>query len=492
MKPVRNRLIASITLALLTTLSMLGTVAAQPVTHQYVVNVDYSLNTMWVEARFNRPVVSVTARSRDAGKFLTDVRSCDDNQQIRLRNRRMMLPEHGIDCLYYTVDLKRAAKENRSSKLLSKGNIIASPAYWMWRPELTNGTQIEVEFRLPENVRVSVPWQQATNSDSRYRLGASPESAYAPAVFGNFDYRLVEVPGAVLRVSLLNGSNKMDNDAIIDWIQATATDVSLAYGHFPNPSPQVVVVAVGDERKNSRSAVPFGRVIRDGGESVELFVDQTQPLDALLADWTATHEFSHLMLPYIDSGQRWISEGFAQYYQNVLLTRSGAYDELYAWQKLYEGYERGRQSRPELSPNEAAARGIRSSLMKVYWSGAALALMADVTLREQSAGEESLDTVMAKFQACCLPSDHVWSGKELFTKFDEFTTTPVFMPLYQRYADTAGFPDPLPVFTRLGMVMDDGKVRMKRNGELSAIRQSITATDLATASWRRQIAANQQ
>jgi len=50
------------------------------------------------------------------------------------------------------------------------------------------------------------------------------------------------------------------------------------------------------------------------------------------------------MLPYLDRRQRWISEGFSQYYQNVLLARSGAYDDLYAWQKLYEGYERGRKA----------------------------------------------------------------------------------------------------------------------------------------------------
>ena len=111
-----------------------GASNAQSITHHYTVTVDYSLSTLWVEARFSRPVVSVTARSRDAGKFLTDTRSCDDQQQIRMRNRRMMLPEHGISCLNYTVDLERAAKEQRNSRLLRAGNIIASPSLWLWRP----------------------------------------------------------------------------------------------------------------------------------------------------------------------------------------------------------------------------------------------------------------------------------------------------------------------------------------------------------------------
>ncbi len=71
-----------------------------------------------------------------------------------MRNRRMLLPERGISCLNYTVDLQSAAKEDRNSELLLPGNIIASPIYWLWRPELQNGTRIEVEFRLPQDVQI--------------------------------------------------------------------------------------------------------------------------------------------------------------------------------------------------------------------------------------------------------------------------------------------------------------------------------------------------
>ncbi len=465
--------------------------SAEPVTHHYTVSIDYSMSRLWVEARFSHPIDSVIARSHDAGKFLIDVRGCSDDQQIRMRNLRMMLPAHGIGCMNYTVDLKRAAQEHPYGEMLAPENIIVSPSYWMWRPELRNGTTIQVKFRLPENVQVSVPWRQLPEDGSVYLLSQSPESAFAPAVFGNFDYRELEVPGATLRVSLLKGVEEMDNESIVQWINATATDVSLAYGRFPNPSPQVVVIPVGNGHSNERSAVPFGRVIRDGGETVELQVDQTQPLEALLADWTATHEFSHLMLPYVDRKYRWISEGFAQYYQNVLLTRSGAYDALYAWQKIYDGFERGRQSRPELSPNEATDGGVRSGLMKVYWSGAAIALMADVQLRERSGGNESLDIVLGRLQECCLPSDRTWSGPELFAQLDELASSPVFTPLYRRFADTAGFPDTSDLFERLGLGVSGGKVHIRFFAELRAIRKAILETDDATANWRAQLAANQ-
>ncbi len=471
----------------LAALSVVGTAAAEPVTHFYTVTVDYSLSWLWVEARFSHPIEHVVARSRDAGRYLADVRGCDQEPQIRMRNRRMMLPQGGVRCLNYTVDLRRAASEYRSSHELDAANVVVSPSYWLWRPELFNDTQIQVDFHLPENARVSVPWQPIDDSGYHYRLGRSPESAFAPVVFGKFDYREIEVPGATLRVSLVDTDADVDSDAIFDWVRAAATDASLAYGRFPGQSPQIVVVPAAGGR--SSSPVPFGRVVRDGGETVELFVDPSRPVADYLGDWTATHEFSHLLLPYLQSEHHWISEGFAQYYQNVLLTRAGAYDEQVAWEKLHAGFERGRRSRPELSPNEAAAGTVRSARMKIYWSGAALALMADVTLRERSGGRESLDVVLDRFRSCCLPSQDVWTGPQFFAKLDSLISEPVFMPLYRRYADTAGFPDTSDVFERLGVRVHDDKVSFRRKAELQAVREAITRVDGPVAEQRGHLAA---
>jgi hypothetical protein len=462
---------------------------AEPATkvHRYTISVDYALSRLWVEARFASTIDSVRAKSRDAGKFLIDVRDCDSDLRIRMRNRRMLLPEGGIRCLNYTVDLAKAAKFNKNYRGLSAGNIIVSPSLWLWRPEITLRSEIEAQFRLPEDVLVSVPWQQIENKPDQYRITRSPESADAEVIFGKFDYANIDVPGATLRVSLLRNGSKIDTRAIFDWVRTTATDVSLAYGRFPNPSPQVIIVPVSTTR--SDSAVPYGRVIRNGGEMVQFFINPGKPIEEFMSDWTATHEFSHLLLPYVSRRHRWISEGFAQYYQNVLLARSGEYDQQYAWQKLYDGFERGRKSRPELSPNEATEGGIRSALMKVYWSGAAIALMADVTLRKRSGGDDSLDSVLAQLKHCCLPADKVWTGPELFRTLDSFIDEPVFMPLYKRYADTAGFPDTTGLLGQLGIRISNGNVSVGRSAELGDIRLTITGTDSRSASHRPQIAA---
>jgi hypothetical protein len=263
---------------------------------------------------------------------------------------------------------------------------------------------------------------------------------------------------------------------IVEWVESTADNVKAVYGRFPNPDAKVIIIPTRENSWGSDSAVIFGRVTRSGGETVELFVNPDRPIEEFYSDWTATHEFSHLMMPLLDRRYRWISEGFATYYQNILMSRASRYTPELAWQRLSEGFDRGRDSRPELSPNEAASAGIRQARMKVYWSGAAIALLADVELRLRSGGEESLDSVLDQLQACCLPSKQKWSGKRLFEKLDSFVDTPVFMPLYRKYADEEGFPEPDSIMDELGVtVKDDGTVELDSNASLAAVRKAISA-----------------
>lgn len=226
-----------------------------------------------------------------------------------------------------------------------------------------------------------------------------------------------------------------------DWVRSSAATAVLAYGRFPVERVHVILRSSAYSPWGDDSAVYFGQTTRRGGGQIELFINPRAPIGDFYDDWTATHEFSHLMLPLLDREDRWITEGFATYYQNVLMARAGRYDSDYAWQRLADGFERGKASRPELSPNEAGEAGVRSARYKYYWSGAALALIADIELRTRSNGGESLDTVLDQLQRCCLPAQRRWSGIGLFRRLDSFLDEPVFMPLYRQYADRPGFPD---------------------------------------------------
>jgi hypothetical protein len=444
--------------------------------HAYTVEVDADLRRLQIEARFSRPVSHISARSGSAGKFLLDAHDCNHGRQLVTAGRRIVTRETGVRCLSYVVDLQRAAQTEKRNSSLAADSILVSPTVWMWRPRLGHEDEIRVNFVLPESVQVSVPWQPLDSDANAFRLTASPQSGTGIAIFGRFDSTVTSVAGARLRIDLLRAATDYDTAAMIEWIRDTVSNIELAYGRFPNPAARIVVVPTSAwPWRDDSPGVLFGRVVRDGGETVELLIDPRQPMTSYYRDWTATHELSHLMLPYLQSEQRWVSEGFAQYYQNVLLARAGRYTQQYAWQKLHDGLRRGRESVPNLSPNQAASGDERSSRMKIYWSGAALALLADVELRRRSQGNESLDTVLDQFQRCCLPSKRSWSGRELFTKFDSFLQKPLFMDLYRQYADVPGFPDVRPVLERLGVVVEGGEVRFRSDAELAEIRATLTA-----------------
>ena len=284
-----------------------------------------------------------------------------------------------------------------------------------------------------------------------------------------------EPPAAGLNIEFQQPVEEQKAAEIVAWINSTADNIRLTYGRFPNPDAKIIVIPATNRLWGKDSPVLFGQVTRNDGETVELFVNPLRPIEEFYSDWTATHEFSHLMLPLLSKRYRWISEGFATYYQNVLMSRAGHYTPEFAWQRLSEGFERGRESRPELSPNDAAAGGIRQARMKVYWSGAAIALLADIELRSRSGGNESLDSALGQLQACCLPSRRRWSGPRLFKKLDSFVSTPVFMPLYEEYANTDGFPEMSEVLEDLGISVDEDRVTFNNNSSLAVIREAISA-----------------
>jgi len=460
--------------ALLALIQLTVTVSAAAESHSYEVSLDADLRRIEVTARFSAQTDDIFARASRASRYLLNAENCDSGEQLRSRGRRLQLPDEGVRCLQYSVDLGKAVREDPRNNSLQPGNVVVSPTVWMWRPRLASNDEIIVRFQMAEDMQVSVPWQLIGDQGRAYRLTASPESGHAISAFGAFDSFIAHVGDLDLPITFLRSGGRISHEPIVNWIQDNANNITLAYGRFPNPHARIIVLPAGGERRQD-SAVQFGRVVRDGGETVELLIDASQPIELFYDSWTATHEFSHLMLPYVHSDQRWISEGFAQYYQNVLLARSGSYTEQFTWQKLHDGLQRGLESAPAMSPNEAASTTERDTRMKVYWSGAALALLADIELRQRSGGEESLDDVLDRFERCCLPSARTWSGIELFTKFDSLIEKPLFVELYETHAETPGFPDVSRLLERLGIVVHGKEVRLRDDTDLAETRAALTA-----------------
>jgi hypothetical protein len=321
-------------------------------------------------------------------------------------------------------------------------------------------------------MNVSVPWQPLAGErqGSTYLIDRSPRSWPDRMALGRLEASRIQVPGSELRIAVLPSDATVTLADVVPWISEAAGAVATLYGRFPLPSPQVLVIPAGP----AGEPVPWAQVLRGGGTSAHFFVDASRSPEEFRQDWTATHELSHMLLPYILRRDAWVSEGFASYFQNVLRARAGMLPERDAWLKLYNGFQRGRRGTAGLPLDEASRdMGQKGLYMRVYWSGAAIALLADVELRETSGGRLSLDTALSALADCCLPSERAWSGQELFQRLDELTGTAVFTRLYRQHARSRSFPDLTEVSDRLGIDHGTRGLRFSRQRRSADLRTAI-------------------
>jgi hypothetical protein len=448
--------------------------------HVYTVSIDPALSAISVRACFDgKPPLYLVSESLDAAGSIDEVKAEGVRKRLEPNGAELKLGELSAgSCVSYRTDLTRAsgAHERNGAPLRRAGtDLITELGIWFWRPQsLAADEDIEVRFDLPAGISASAPWRPVIAADGAraYRVGRSPYDWPAKVVFGRFEEMEIEVPGAVLRVALLDGSPAVEPDFVRQWLTRAAFAVTTLYGEFPVAQAQLVVVpgARGNE------PVPWAYVLRGGAPSAHFFINQRRSLDEFMTDWTAVHELSHMLLPYIRPEDAWLSEGTASYYQNVLRARGGMISEGEAWQRLHSGFRRGMKSMPGLTLADATERMFRDgAFMRVYWEGAAMMLLADQRLRQRTGGEQSLDSALARLRECCLAPDAAWQARGLFDKLDELTGTTVFSELYEAHVKSTAFPRLAEAYRLLGLELDaEGEsIRMVDAASQIAARDAI-------------------
>jgi len=396
---------------------------------------------------------------------------------LKPRGSSLVLPHSDVPaCVRYHVDLPTTGKRTwRADSWRTQGAIVLDPSLWFWYPDGTHRAQHwRIEFKLPPGYDVSAPWHRLgrhRNTVLYEWRDRRPESDARMAI-GRFRVESIKLPGGRLRYALLPARPAPDSAALRRWITSGARALLSAYGHLPVPDVQVLVIPIGQ----GREPVPWGEVERGGGDALHLYIDQRRPAGEFMRDWVLVHEFSHLLLPILTPRDHWLSEGVASYYQNVLRARAGLRSVQTTWNELHAGFERGLQStRRGRSLAEASAAMLQNhAFMRVYWSGAAIALLADVELRRRTAGTQSLDTALATIAACCLPSERHWHARELLQRLDQATGTRVFMNLYRKYINADTFPDLGTTYTALGLhPVSARKLRLDTTAPDAAICKAI-------------------
>jgi hypothetical protein len=471
-----------------------ASVPTGPRVHRYFVGIDPDLRILKVRACFaGPPPEMLVVQSFDAPLAFVEGKVTVGAQALKPNGTEMRLKgvaENG--CIDYTVNIAGRMQHDHSGNSSRRvgRDAFTEVGLWFWRPaDVPVGTEIEVSFGLPEGIAVSTPWQPVAPTDGRptYRVGHGAYDRPAAVAFGRFTERSVAVPGATLRLAILDGTPPADPDAMQRWITDAAHSVAAITGRFPVPNPQVLVMPGA----RASEPTPWAYVIRGGQAAAHFSVNQRRPLREFVEDWTAPHELSHLLLPYIDPNDAWLSEGLASYYQYIVRVRSGALTADDAWQRMHAAFrdaERWASHRGQ-SLRMASERMYRDGgYMRVYWQGAAVLLAADVELRRRSDNQQSLDTVLEAFGRCCLDPDREWTAREVFERFDEIAGGDAFRTLLETQVQAAGFAPLEPLYARLGLRPLGGKLQMLGDGELIAIRDAImapgsyrTPADLLTA-----------
>lgn len=450
--------------------------AAQQRLHRFDVSLNPELTELSVRACFDGvPPVELVAESLDASLALIDARvegakhTIEPSGGLSLKS----VPDNG--CLRYRVDVSRPIKvhDRTGEKIRRVGkDLVTAAGIWLWRPEtLAADEDIELAFALPPGVSVSAPWQPVAGTlQPTFLLGHAPYHWPAVIAFGRFNERVFKVGGAQIRLTVLDGTPPVDGARMQDWISDSAQMVANLYGNFPFPQVQIVVVpnARGNE------PTPWAYVVRGGNPAVHLFINQRRPIQEFFDDWTATHELSHLLLPYVDQDDAWLSEGVATYYQNVLRARAGKMTQQQAWARMHAGFRRGRDDAPGLTLAQATEGMYRgSTYMRVYWEGAAIMLLADTRLRQLTAGKQSMDTALAALHDCCMQPDRQWTAHDLFEKFDEITGTHVFSELYAAHVRSKDFPDLSGTYRALGLVPVGDDIELSPDAPHAVLRDGI-------------------
>ncbi len=449
-----------------------GIFQLQAAVHQYTIEIDKDLKTAEVKICFDgRPSSSLVVESkygnRDLIRFPHSVQG-----NVEIQGRYWMtknLPKNA--CLDYQVSIKRH-KAKRSKLSSEKINVsYIEDNTWLWLPEkLNKSDDVELSFIVPSTIEISTPWHQINSIEKRFLLGHQPHDWGYSLLLGEFDldqYSISE--DSVLNIASIRGMK--NKKKLHRWLQETANALKNYLGEYPVRDTQVIVVP---KTKKKNGPVPWGRVLRGGGMGILFVVIPELPMTDFYSDWTATHEFSHMIIPNIEWENKWLSEGLASYLEYVLMAQSKWISKEEAWTGIYEGLQRGAAGTKKLGESLRATaqnRGHsyrRGSTMRIYWSGALYFVKADLALRQRSNNKIGLNDILLKLNQCCVDHSKMWSGGFLSRKLDDLSDSTIFSELYKTFWNSSDYPEFETTIKQLGIWVDS-----KNPEELTLTKDSI-------------------
>ncbi|GJM10690.1 MAG: hypothetical protein DHS20C11_29660 [Lysobacteraceae bacterium] len=354
-------------------------------------------------------------------------------------------------CVDYQVDLAPLLGNNdfRSGAYYQENILVVRADQWLWRP--TN-VALTLSFEhLPDHA-VSSPWTLLEREATRttFRRPVSPSGNNRIAIGALSPIELAPQFSSV-RAHALFEPEQAQRNKLATWLNNGLRSAEALYGWMPDLDPQILLIET-----ESDSAVQFGQVLRTGGNSVTFFINPNAATAEFVDDWTATHEFVHLLLPYLGGEGRWLAEGLASYYQYIAQGKAGILEADQVFERLAAGFQRGRDNINDDSTFLQASDNVRASgqYRRVYWSGAAVIFLIDTQLITQSEGQLTVSDVLGRYAQCCLEDRPKLSATEFIAELDRLSNTKLFSSHFEYWLHQPGFPDVTPAWQRIDISVD--------------------------------------
>ena len=221
---------------------------------------------------------------------------------------------------------------------------------------------------------------------------------------------------------------------LTQWISETVTSVE----GLVAPYPFDVHITFYRAEPNG-SPVPWANTVRSRRQGVNFHVDPDAGVEALFEDWTAAHELSHLLIPWVGRGNAWFAEGFASYMQYQVMHAMHVIDDAQMMERYRSKIEQAQRQYDlhDLPFVDAAGELVaRRQYPTMYWGGALYFLRVDQRLQQSGS---SLLEVLRRFVECCRTRTRGFEG--LLAELDRIAEVPLFSEQLAIMRTRSGFPD---------------------------------------------------
>jgi hypothetical protein len=222
-----------------------------------------------------------------------------------------------------------------------------------------------------------------------------------------------------------------------NWVTRYHQTIENTFGPYPFD------IRIGFHRRGKKSTHLdiFGMTDRSDQQGIDFYIDSPHAvtLSMLMDEWTAAHELSHLLIPYVGQKHTWFAEGFASYMQYKVMADSGQISEVERWNK-YQWHINKASGR--YAYGEAPFIDMVSSMRKnwdwpmIHWGGVSYFINAEYALNKKNT---SIEAVVSNFMVCCRENNS--NLRSLLAEFDRLSNSTIFTDLYQQMKSQPGFPN---------------------------------------------------